>query len=227
MRRDLRKLSMTYRELNDLTGIQLGRDQVSVNDLSLKDFVIYIMGAFLLFFLSEFLLDNGIIAIILGIFPLYILFDRMIHSSVFATSFDSEMITDQPSMQYLKALLEDVERYNKVVKTLDIMDQLQEAGNPGMEKGDRTLAIEALKLAREDLIRALKTERILRENRDFLEGEIIANSDLFVNNLSSLNAIALEHEATELGQVLDSVLQIATHVKVEMQKLQSVNHKPL
>ncbi|NEO28079.1 MAG: hypothetical protein F6K03_14660, partial [Kamptonema sp. SIO4C4] len=33
-------------------------------------------------------------------------------------------------------------------------------------------------------------------------------------------AIAVESQATEFGEILDSVLQIATNVKTEMRKLQ-------
>ncbi|MDB9312126.1 hypothetical protein PN462_03355 [Spirulina sp. CS-785/01] len=220
MRRDLRKLLISRRELNRLTGVYLGQDQGVQPDFSVKGLVIALLAAFLLFFSSELLFENGIIAIILGVFPLYIFFDRLLNSTAFMESEETGFLLNSEHTHNLKALLDDVEKFNKVVKTLDVTDQLKEAGNRGMTGRDRAKAIEALKLAREDLIRALKTERILRENHNLLNDIITENDDLFLNNLSSLNALAIESQATEFGEILDNVLQIATNVKTEMRKLQ-------
>lgn len=68
----------------------------------------------------------------------------------------------------LKILLNDVERYNSVIKAIDINDQIEEAGNPGVSLKERQKVLEALELTRSDLVRALKTERILRENKNLL-----------------------------------------------------------
>lgn len=87
-----------------------------------------------------------------------------------------------------------------------------------MSSDDRNKAIEALKLARQDLVRALKTERILRENQDV----IINNSDLFVDNLSGIRALQVTEKATEFGKILSNALQVALDVQEEMQKLQNM-----
>ncbi len=76
----------------------------------------------------------------------------------------------------LQILLNDVDRYNAIIKAIDINDQIEEAGNPGVSIRERQRVIEALKLTRNDLVRALKTEKILRQNKNF----IISNSDFFV-----------------------------------------------
>ena len=117
----------------------------------------------------------------------------------------------------LEILLKDVERYNSVIKVIDINDQIEDAGNPGVSIKERGKVIAALKLTRSDLIRALRTERILRENKNF----ILSNTELFTNNLAALTAIQVTEQATEHGRLLNEALQIALDVQYEMRTLQS------
>lgn len=117
----------------------------------------------------------------------------------------------------LRILLNDVERYNSVIKAIDINDQIEDAGNLGVGIEEREKVLAALELTRNDLIRALKTERILRENKTF----IITNSDLFANNLAALASMQITEEATEHGKLLNEALQISLDVQQEMKKLQN------
>ncbi len=114
-------------------------------------------------------------------------------------------------------LLIDVDRYNAVIKAIDINDQIEAAGNLGVTIKERSKVIEALQLTKADLIRALKTERILRENRKF----IISNSELFMNNLATLTAMQVPEQASEHGKLLNEALQIALDVQHEMRRLQN------
>lgn len=120
----------------------------------------------------------------------------------------------------LLVLLNDVDRYNDVIRAIDINDQIEEAGNPEVSIKEREKVIEALKLTRTDLIRALKTEKILRENKNF----ILSNTELFVNNLATLTAMQVTEQATEHGRLLNEALQIALDVQHEMRRLQSQNN---
>ncbi len=117
----------------------------------------------------------------------------------------------------LEILLNDVDRYNAVIKAIDINDQIEAAGNPGVVIQERERVIAALKLTRTDLIRALKTERILRENKNF----ILRNTELFANNLATLTAMQVTEEASEHGRLLNEALQIALDVQIEMKRLQT------
>ena len=119
----------------------------------------------------------------------------------------------------LRILLNDVERYNSVIKAIDINDQIEDAGNLGVGIQEREKVLEALELTRNDLIRALKTERILRENKHFM----ITNSNLFTNNLATLASMQVSEEATEHGRILNEALQISLDVQEEMKRLQSKN----
>ncbi|WP_375505458.1 hypothetical protein [uncultured Nostoc sp.] len=117
----------------------------------------------------------------------------------------------------LQILLNDVERYNIVIRAIDINDQIEEAGNPEVLIKERESVIEALQLTKSDLVRALKTERILRENKSF----ILSNTELFVNNLATLTAMQVNEQATEHGRLLNEALQIALDVQHEMKRLQT------
>ncbi len=117
----------------------------------------------------------------------------------------------------LKVLLKDVERYNGVIRAIDINDQIEAAGNPEVTIKERHRVIEALKLTKADLIRALKTEKILRENKKF----IINNAELFASNLATLTAMQVTEKASEHGRLLNEALQIALDVQHEMRQLQA------
>lgn len=117
----------------------------------------------------------------------------------------------------LRILLNDVERYNSVIKAIDINDQIEDVGNLGVGIQERETVLAGLKLTRDDLVRAIKTERILRENKSF----IITNADLFTNNLATLASMQVNEEATEHGRLLNEALQISLDVQHEMKRLQN------
>jgi xanthine dehydrogenase iron-sulfur cluster and FAD-binding subunit A len=117
----------------------------------------------------------------------------------------------------LRSLLNDVERYNAIIKAININDQIESAGNPEVCIQQREKVIQALNMTKLDLVRALKTEKILRENKNF----ILTNSDLFANNLAALAAIKVTEEATEHDRLLNEALQIALDVQSEMRRLQN------
>lgn len=113
-------------------------------------------------------------------------------------------------------MFEDVNRFNSVIKAIDINDQIEAVGNPAARLKNREQVIHALQLAREDIIRALKTERILRENESFIK----SNFELFENNLTALTALQVSDQASEHGRLLNETLQIVVDVQEEMRKLQ-------
>ncbi|XWK87490.1 MAG: hypothetical protein U7127_25365 [Phormidium sp.] len=117
--------------------------------------------------------------------------------------------------QHFVSLIDDVERYNSVIKSIDINDQIEAAGNPGVKLKDRERVIEALRLTREDIVRALKTEKIIRENQEFIN----LNADLFANNLKALTALQVDEQASEYGRILNEALEIGMSIQDEMKHL--------
>ena len=120
----------------------------------------------------------------------------------------------------LAGLLDEVEKYHEVIKALDIIDRLTAAGNLQANLINRGDAIEALKITRESLVCALKTERILRENKDFIgrRYELFANIE---SNLAALMALDVSDRATEYGRLLNEALEIGMSVHKEVRKLQN------
>lgn len=114
-------------------------------------------------------------------------------------------------------LLDEVDRYHAVIQSIHISDQLATSGNKTSHIEDREKVISGLQLIREDLVRALKTERILRDNKELLAN----NNELSINNLSNLQAMQVSTEASEYAQLLNQSLQIAIDVQAEIRKLQS------
>jgi hypothetical protein len=117
----------------------------------------------------------------------------------------------------LTVLLDEVDRYHAVIQSIHINDQLATSGNKTSQIEDREKVISGLQLIREDLVRALKTERILRDNKELLAN----NQELSINNLSNLQALQVSTEASEYAQLLNQSLQIAIDVQAEIRKLQS------
>lgn len=117
--------------------------------------------------------------------------------------------------KHFVSLIDDVERYNSVIKSIDINDQIEAAGNPGVKLKDRDRVIQALRLTREDIIRALKTEKIIRENQEFIN----LNPELFANNLKALTALQVDEQASEYGRILNEALEIGMSIQDEMKHL--------
>lgn len=130
---------------------------------------------------------------------------------------DSRKIYLSHNHRNLIKMFEDVKRFNSLIKAIDINDQLEAVGNREVRLQNRKQVIQALKLAKEDIVRALKTERILRENASFIK----LNSELFENNLTALTALQVNDQASEHGRLLNEALQIVVDVQAEMRKLQN------
>ncbi|MBW4556201.1 MAG: hypothetical protein KME59_09710 [Trichormus sp. ATA11-4-KO1] len=118
----------------------------------------------------------------------------------------------------LTVLLDEVDKYHTVVTAIDINDQLATSGNPQSSINDREQVIAALQLIREDLVRSLKSERILRDNKKLLAN----NQELLINNLANLQALQVSNQSSEYAQLLNQSLQIALDVQAEIRKLQKI-----
>ncbi|HEY9597014.1 MAG TPA: hypothetical protein V6D33_05040 [Cyanophyceae cyanobacterium] len=117
----------------------------------------------------------------------------------------------------LCGLLDEVDRYNAVIRAIHINDQLEATGTRDGSLSDRQKVMEALALIKEDLVKAIRAERILRENQSFLT----SNPELLATNLRTLQTLQVNDRASEYGRLLNEALQIAAGVQDEMTKLQN------
>jgi hypothetical protein len=111
-------------------------------------------------------------------------------------------------------LFKEVDKCNKIISDIDVFDQLQDAGNL-IKLESRESAIAALRMTRNDIVRALKTERILREHPDF-------HPDRFDIDLNAFEAIQINNRAKEYGRIFDATVQIAIDVQKAMTELQEL-----
>lgn len=237
MRDDLLGLEISHNELQKLTNLPVN-DELTIIINPLKKYVERFLdrvkgseGATVVFIglsilVSVYLVFNIMIRMVFpqGILPswtlllMLVFFSGSLTQTFFYLLWKQRIRFVEKNITYsLKILLNDVDRYNAVIKAIDINDQIEAAGNPGVTLKERQKVLEALKLTRDDLIRALKTERILRENKKF----IVSKSELFADNLATLTAMQVTEEASEHGRLLNEALQIALDVQHEMRSLQS------
>jgi hypothetical protein len=115
----------------------------------------------------------------------------------------------------LGSLLKEVKHYNQLVTHIETLDQLADVGNP-VQIEDRDTVLKGLSTMREQLVRALKTERILRDKPEFESSE-------FSLDLASLHALEVQQQATEYSRVLQDTLRIGESVQQELQKFVQEN----
>ncbi|MGC9502904.1 hypothetical protein [Baaleninema sp.] len=216
MQSDLEGLELSYGELKRLSGI----DPSEVFQASLFQN----RHTRLQFFLQELLTGLALTPLLVGFVYLFLIRPALGDSLTAAIACLLVMPflivggrwlwRQSTTPETLVALLEDVDRYHATLKAIDISDRLSDA--PPQDNPERQALLRALKLTRDDICRALKTERILRENRDFLANR----PELFINNLTALKAIQTNHQAGEYARFLYDTLQIGIGIREEMEKLQ-------
>jgi hypothetical protein len=223
LRVDLEGLEISAGELKRLTGIEpmeVFRPQLLKNSRSRLNFFIQelivslaltpILVGFLYLFVLRPLLGSSLPAAIVAlvVIPIVIIVGRWVWRQYHTPAI-------------LVALLDDVDRYHATLKAIDIGDRLEAAGSASATSGDRQALISALQFTRTDLVRALQTERILRENKEF----IATNFDIFANNLTAIQSLQISQKASEYSQFLNEALQIGVSIQTEMRKLQAEQKK--
>jgi hypothetical protein len=233
---DLQGLEISPGELRHLSGVdstEVFRPSILHNPKQRSSFLF-----------QEFLLSLALTPIIVGLLHVFVILP-LIGASLPATIVTLVGVPiaivatrwfwlQRNSPTALCCLLDEVDRYNAVIKAIHINDQLEAAGTREtslsdrvseaeplgsalLPKADRQKVIQALTLTKEDLVRALRAERVLRENQSFLVG----NPELLATNLRTLQTLQVNDRASEYGRLLNEALEIAVGVQEEMTKLQN------
>ncbi|MEG4270612.1 MULTISPECIES: hypothetical protein [unclassified Microcoleus] len=233
MQADLSELIIPEKELDELSGIALSdgfaadfyrpaalRDGKKLFSLLVNELLIFCVT--LVFSLPIALLANKHNV---GLFSDSEIFVRVLQitlgwSLAITVAWNVYQWVKAKPLATLAGLLDEVEKYHEVIQALDIIDRLTAAGNLQANLINRADAIEALKITKESLVCALKTERILRENQQFIDRryELFANIE---SNLAALMALDVSDRATEYGRLLNEALEIGMSVHKEVRKLQN------
>ncbi|WP_262562400.1 hypothetical protein [Acaryochloris sp. CCMEE 5410] len=115
-------------------------------------------------------------------------------------------------LRSLMRLLDEVDHYHQVLQAVDLFEQL------GGAEQTQTTIVEALNKARESLIAGLMTEKILRQNRGLLSRRQ-ALLDNIEQNLITLQAIELQHQAQTYSDILNQAVDISIRVQDEVSQL--------
>lgn len=210
MREDLQSLEITNREIKRLSGIGLGQvfrpptfgKFVSENFKSLAIASLLFIG-YLLF--VEILPQHDLL-----LFAIFLIFA----GGTFIEDFYKIIVSARNKK--LTKLFDATDKYNTIVKALAIQDEIEAVGSSNLKSKNRERVIEALQLIREDLVRALTIERILRKHKRFIS----ANAKLFASHLNDVTELLINDEANEHGRLLNEALEIAVAVRDEMNRLQ-------
>jgi len=204
MRSDLEGLPITPGEVRRLTGITLINDLKSnlLDDLFVS--LTFVLPATIFFVLGFNLLqinfNSILVLIIMAIITL--IFGLILFMQKAKIKNNNHLIN----------LINELEKHNNLIGNINVLDQLESVGNP-VSVGERERVIQALKINRANLERALKTERILRENPQF-------RPEQFDIDLTTLKGLAINETATEYGRWLNEALEISLSVQKEMISLQ-------
>lgn len=124
-------------------------------------------------------------------------------------------------LRSLMRLLDEVDRYEDMLSAIAVLDRLETVNierNLNSALQNRSEILEAIHLTRDNLIAGLTTEKILRENR----GLLARQQDLLTSietNLSLVRSLEVKHQADEYGKFLNEALQIGISVHQEVQRL--------
>jgi hypothetical protein len=214
MRPDLQELEITLGELKRLTGFKFRvrskntfvASKLDSDDLS-QTWVIELCIIYLTLLFSLGPLFIYAIAIFVNFWF------SIISSIIFIVANISIGIYLLQPIKKDSHLIDGVNQHNKIIRNLDVLDQLEYVGNP-IKLSEREKVLEALTINRQNLVRALETGRILRENPQF-------RPEQFNIDLSDLRSLQATEKATEYGRFLDEALQISVSVQTEMRKLEN------
>ena len=112
----------------------------------------------------------------------------------------------------LGTLLDEVDKYNEVVHHILTIEQLHDIGQSG-GIDDREHVLEVLNSMRADLVRALQTDKILRDNPNF------RIENVFSETIPLVETLKFSADAQETERLVKEALDIGLRVQEEMKKL--------
>lgn len=204
MKADLQELMITEEEIKEERSLE--------SSLAQTGCFLVIFGIFPAFYIS--IIGVEFVSYLIGVTSSeFIVYSLTILIWISSLCFLNKYYNSDKIIQRRTLLLSQVEKHNQIITNLYTLDQLEAVGNP-VKINDRIKVIEALKITREGLVRALKTERILNANPNF-------KPEYFNIDLTSLQAERTMAKAVEYAELLDQAVQIGVSVQKEMRKLQN------
>ncbi|MFN7956665.1 MAG: hypothetical protein U0610_33485, partial [bacterium] len=118
-------------------------------------------------------------------------------------------------LDVLARLHTNASQFNKLLTSLDVKDRLLAAQGACVDTAARANVVASLTTARENVVRTLKVERILRENRALLDDVGGASVELV-----PLETVRVHSEADEYARVVQQTAELAVGVQAAFDELQ-------
>jgi hypothetical protein len=116
----------------------------------------------------------------------------------------------------LYELQQAADRFDKLVQALGVADSVQSVLGQAPSQADRQRALQVLAINRENLVRALRVERILRENRKLLAD---VGAGAIQEALLPMEAVRIDARASEYARIVTENLAIAAEVQTAFDEL--------
>lgn len=200
MRPDLRELEINESDLKSLTGINI--DYIEEKIRGHKLLVISVSIGVLIFSLLNGIGNKSLshfwwtfVLLAIGLSPFWL----------------NSLIEIIINRKKLPKLRKEIAQYNQLIKNIHTLDQLEEIGHPVSLK-NREKFISILKINRDNIIKILKTDRILKENPEF-------KPEQFNLDLTELQLLESNQKAIEYRNLLEYFLEINLSIQEEINKL--------
>ena len=226
MKSDLEALRITRPQLEQLTGLDIGN--VFMGGI-IRPSVFRSTNRFLSLLVTEFSVLGVMFIICLGLglviarswaglSDIAVLLGVVVGITLTgAIAWHAYQWTRCKTLTPLAHLLDEVDRHNDIVAAVQVMDELETVQSRSLSLPNRAEVITALQMTRDSLVSALMTERILRRHRKLIQ----RRQELFSTietNLSTLQTLYVNNQASEYQQFLQEALAIGLAVQAEMKK---------
>ncbi len=125
--------------------------------------------------------------------------------------------TKKNNLKHLIILFNEFKKHNQIVKAIDVKEQLEEVEQTRSDSQVKLTLLKALIEMRQDLIKALKVEKILRENQKVIE----TNPELFKASFDTTKVQKIIDRGSEYDRLINKTLKIGTEVNKEMKKMKN------
>ena len=133
----------------------------------------------------------------------------------------AKLNTKKKYFKHLTVLFNEYKKHNQIVRAIDVKEQLEAVEEQtGSESQVKSTLSKALVEMREDLIKALKIEKILRENRTVVE----TNPELFKSSFDATNVQKIIDRGSEYDRLINKALKIGSKLNKEMKLMQNDNN---
>lgn len=242
MKSSVRDFEITNNDLKALTGLDKDDVLLGGTAFTVKDYFLNLVNGILSAKLEAPRKELTLL-IVLWLFSVYIvgtlsvlIFERLIPSipgwlsniiivlAAVITSLTARWYWLQKYVTpFVGSLVKQAENYNQVVGDMRAIDNREDENKQNLNLRDRQKIVEAMELARYDLVRAFTIERKFRKNKDYVDTE----DELSISNVATLLQLRVSDPNSEYARLLNETLQVAVRTQEEMRKLSGLHDRHL